>query len=102
HWPGNIRELENSIQKAILISTTNRINAEDIPMNQISLSPAALTSRDATLRAVREAAEKSAIQNALAKSGGNVSQASRLLDIDRKWLIKKMEEFGVSAKRFKK
>jgi DNA-binding NtrC family response regulator len=101
-WPGNIRELENSIQKAILISSGNRIDAEDIPLNQIALSRTASFSRSATLHEARETAEKAAIQNALAKSGGNVSQASRLLDIDRKWLIKKMEEFGIGAEKFRK
>jgi Nif-specific regulatory protein len=102
HWPGNIRELENSIQKAILISPGNRINAEDIPLNQIALSPSSSSIRNFTLHEARETAEKAVIQNALAKSGGNVSQASRFLDIDRKWLIKKMEEFGIGAEKFRK
>ncbi|MBN2035975.1 MAG: sigma 54-interacting transcriptional regulator [Chitinispirillaceae bacterium] len=101
-WPGNIRELENSIQKAILLSPSHRINVEDIPFNQIALSTHAAIPRSTTLREARESAEKSAIHNALAKAGGNVSQASRLLDIDRKWLIKKMEEFGIEAGTYRK
>jgi Nif-specific regulatory protein len=102
HWAGNIRELENSIQKAILISPGNRINTDDIPLNQIALSPNASLSRNSTLHEARESAEKIAIANALAKSAGNVSQASRFLDIDRKWLIKKMEEFKIEAGKYRK
>ncbi|MCX7725267.1 MAG: hypothetical protein N2053_00310, partial [Chitinispirillaceae bacterium] len=100
NWPGNVRELENVIQKAILMSESTRLSAESFELKGVKITPEE-TSEILTLHEARNRAEKEAICMALKKTEGNVSMASRLLDIDRKWLIKKMEEFGISASEFK-
>jgi transcriptional regulator with PAS, ATPase and Fis domain len=102
HWPGNIRELENILQKAILVSQGSRIAPEDIVLNQCGSDAAPEISSGGTLHDVRERAEGKAIENALSKTGGNVSSAAKLLDIDRKWLIKKMGDLGISADGYRK
>jgi DNA-binding NtrC family response regulator len=102
-WPGNVRELENVLQKAILLSEGDRLTLEDL-----SLKIGAASVLDdagsgcAPLREVRAEAEKHAIIKALVTTHGNVSRASHLLDIDRKWLIKKMEELGVQADTYRR
>ncbi len=99
-WPGNIRELENVLQKAILLSGDTRIEKEHLVFSTIqkSVQP---QSQFGTLREARNSAEKKAIVNACTKSRGNVTLAARLLDIDRKWLMKKMQEFEIRADEFR-
>ncbi|HUI92403.1 MAG TPA: sigma 54-interacting transcriptional regulator [Chitinivibrionales bacterium] len=98
HWPGNIRELENVVQKAILLSNDNRIAKEHIQITSSSLlKNASGLSSPVTLKDARSAAEKEIITQTLVRTKGNVSMASKLLDIDRKWLMKLMEELGVNA-----
>jgi transcriptional regulator with GAF, ATPase, and Fis domain len=102
-WPGNVRELENVLQKAILLSEGDRLTQEDLSIP----SGGAQATNDAEsgcepLRVVRAEAEKRAIMKALIATRGNVSRASHLLDIDRKWLIKKMEELGVQADTYRR
>jgi transcriptional regulator with GAF, ATPase, and Fis domain len=101
-WPGNIRELENAVQKAILMSDLQVISPEDFSIDAIG-SVLKLTgdSDPVTLHEARDRAEKTAIVNALVKTKGNVSLSSRILDIDRKWLMKKMDELGISADRYR-
>jgi DNA-binding NtrC family response regulator len=101
-WPGNIRELENAVQKAILLSDLQVISPEDFSIDAIG-SVLKLTgdSDPVTLHEARDRAEKTAIVNALVKTKGNVSLSSRILDIDRKWLMKKMDELGISADRYR-
>ncbi|MBD3321714.1 MAG: GAF domain-containing protein [Chitinivibrionales bacterium] len=100
-WPGNIRELENTMQKAILLSSTNRINPEDIQLGSQPTPGGAGEEIDMSLKAVRSKAEKDAIITILKKTSGNVSLASKMLEIDRKWLIKKMNELGIEAGGFR-
>ena len=95
-WPGNIRELENIVQKAILLSESGKIAPEDIVLQRNSLSGSAVTLREA-----RNIAEREAIYNSLSKTRGNISLAAKILQIDRKWLMKKMEELDVSADDFR-
>ena len=98
NWPGNIRELENVVQKAILLSNDNRIAKEHIQITTSSLlKNAGGLSSPVTLKEARSAAEKEIITQTLVRTKGNVSMASKLLDIDRKWLMKMMEELGVNA-----
>jgi transcriptional regulator with GAF, ATPase, and Fis domain len=100
-FPGNVRELENVIQKAILLSDGPSIRGEDLQWqaggNEVR-NPGALPS----LKEARSRAEKEAIAAALERSGGNVSLAAKLLDVDRKWMMKLMEEAGLSADAYRK
>jgi Nif-specific regulatory protein len=101
-WPGNIRELENAIQKAILMSDQQVISPEDFSIDNIGVYlKNSGDSEPVTLHETRERAEKAAIISVLAKTKGNVSLCSKILEIDRKWLMKKMDEFGISADRYR-
>ncbi|MBN1575472.1 MAG: sigma-54-dependent Fis family transcriptional regulator [Chitinispirillaceae bacterium] len=102
-WPGNVRELENTMQKAILLCETDRLTPENISIGKCTvLRGEGASGSDQTLREARADAERTAIVAALTKTHGNVSLAGRILDIDRKWLIKKMEELGVTAGEFRR
>lgn len=102
-WPGNIRELENVMQKAILMSETDRLTPENIALRKgVTVPESEDSGSDLTLREARAQAERSVIIATLKKTHGNVSLAGKILDIDRKWLIKKMDELGVAAEEFRK
>jgi transcriptional regulator with GAF, ATPase, and Fis domain len=102
-WPGNIRELENVIQRTVLTATHERIEAPDIafPVGVGRNIGGATAHSLAPLRAIRDEAEKTAVITTLAQCIGNVSQAAKELQIDRKCLMKKMAEFGVDANDYR-
>lgn len=101
-WPGNIRELENAVQKAILMSDQEVMSPDEFNSDNagVMFKPSA-DSEPVTLHDARDRAEKSVIVNALVKTKGNVSLSSKILEIDRKWLMKKMDEFGIRADRYR-
>jgi Nif-specific regulatory protein len=101
-WPGNIRELENVIQKAILYSPDDRIGKEHIQVSgSAPAGPGEAGSSAMTIKEARSVAEKQIIAKTLERTRGNVSMASKQLDIDRKWLMKLMEELGISADSYR-
>lgn len=97
-WPGNVRELENAVQKAVLLSSEERIRPRDLGLTgdepEVSTLPADLPD-DQTLHGVRDRAEREAIIRALRTTRGNVSHAARILDADRKVLIRTIERLGI-------
>jgi two-component system, NtrC family, response regulator AtoC len=107
-WPGNIRELENMMERMILFADGPLILAKDLPEPlkeadtvPIPLPPvaAAMGQGDASMKdIVRQAAaelERDLIGKALLETGGNVTQAAKKLKISRKSLQNKMKEFGM-------
>jgi DNA-binding NtrC family response regulator len=117
-WPGNIRELENVIERAVLFCDESRITLKDLTPEvrgdtRASLTPtpggvAAAGSAGAgavasggegglreTVRAAMARLERELIVRALAQTGGNVTRAARLLKISRKGLQLKMKELGL-------
>ena len=109
NWPGNIRELENLIERVLLFADGPSITAKDLPdpVRQGSGTPApalsaapleASTGEGGLKDIVRMKAaelEKDLITKALEETGGNVTRAARLLQISRKSLQTKMKEFGL-------
>lgn len=108
-WPGNIRELENLIERTLLFIDGERIDVEDLPTEILQNSnphnpivpihlPAADGAGVGLKEVVRETTsllEKQYITKALEDTQGNVTQAARILQISRKSLQIKMKEFGL-------
>jgi len=100
-WPGNVRQLENVIQKAILTSRNNRISRDDIPLFVSQSTMSGNDSTGLTLKDVRNKAEKEVIVRTLAKTRGNISLSSKLLAVDRKWLMKIMDDLHIDANMYR-
>lgn len=97
HWPGNIRELENVIERAFNLLAGNVIDAPQLPhylqrQYEQSSRPSVLNNNLPTLM---EHVEKNALLEALNNSGGNKMQAAKTLGISRAWLYKKMKYYDI-------
>lgn len=89
-YPGNIRELKNIIERAV-ITGGDRLTKSDFEYLSHSLN----ISRDKEDLANLDTIEKNAIMKALEQTGGNFSQASRILGVTRQSLYRKMEKYGI-------
>jgi nitrogen regulation protein NR(I) len=109
-WPGNIRELENVIERAVLFCDGTTLRGQDLPHEvqgapQATAAPvtdadlqAALASEGGLKEHVKVAMsrlERELVSRALTQTGGNVTHAARLLKISRKGLQLKMKELGL-------
>jgi two-component system response regulator AtoC len=114
-WPGNIRELENVLERTILFCASDHIAVADLPEEHGTLAAARRpahersgefdavsgdpltgdTSLKDIVRAKTSQVERELIIQALDETGGNVTQAAKLLKISRKSLQMKMKEFGL-------
>lgn len=103
HWPGNIRELENLIERIIVLSKGNDpIELEDIPL-EILMSSGKATKDDKLSKAglikTREEFEKRLILNVLEATRWNQTEAAKILKISRTYLIQKAKQFGILMKK---
>jgi DNA-binding NtrC family response regulator len=89
-WPGNIRELEHTIERAVLMAAGPQIRAEDLGLRTRSDGTARL--EDMTL----EDAEKHLIRKALARCQGNVSRAADALGLSRSALYRRLQQYDIA------
>ncbi len=89
HWPGNVRELENRVKRATIMADGKLVTAADL-----DLAPAEIA-EPINLKAIREAADRRAIANALARAEGNISGTARLLGISRPTLYDLMKAYDL-------
>ncbi len=87
-WPGNVRELQNAIERAMVIGVGPAIAASDLPLR---IENAAKQPPEKTLSAM----EKDHIERTLQEVEGNITQAARVLGIDRGTLYNKMKRYGI-------
>ncbi|NNL41696.1 MAG: sigma-54-dependent Fis family transcriptional regulator, partial [Desulfobacterales bacterium] len=97
HWPGNIRELKSALEYAFVVADAGLIGEEHLP-NQI-IQRENFQKVSASLPDNREPAEKLALVEALRQSGGNQSQAARILGINRVTVWNRMKKYGIDLKR---
>lgn len=89
-WPGNIREMENRIKRAVILSVNNTISIAELELGKQTDNPMPLN-----LKEVREAAETAAIRRALNYADNNITEAAKLLGISRPTLYGLFEKYGI-------
>ncbi|MEM0996490.1 MAG: sigma-54 dependent transcriptional regulator [Bacteroidota bacterium] len=93
HWPGNIRELQHALERAVIMSDAVTLQPEDFLLQEPDGSPSATTPTSATLNL--EDVERTAIRNAILKHNGNLSRAAKELGLGRTTLYRKMSKYGL-------
>jgi len=102
-WPGNIRELENALERAVALAPHIVLMPEDLPLEvregrtlpvtmDQSSEEASLFARHPTLEEV----EKHYVQYVLSQTQGNIARAAKILDIDRRSLYRMLERFKIA------
>jgi transcriptional regulator with PAS, ATPase and Fis domain len=97
-WPGNVRQLENAIERAVAFSgVRTQIDVEDLPPELLEAEAAPVTSslllpdEGLDLDALITGIERDLIQRSLDRTGGNKGQAARLLNLKRTTLVEKLK-----------
>ncbi|MGH7393329.1 MAG: helix-turn-helix domain-containing protein, partial [Candidatus Rokuibacteriota bacterium] len=94
-WPGNIRELENKVSRALIMSRGRVIEPTDLDLEPSAPEPSH------SLREARGAAERHALVDVLSRFRGNISQAARELKVSRPTLHSLLDKYNVDAKSFR-
>ncbi len=91
-WPGNIRELENCIKRAVIMADGVQISSQDIGLAAPEVDD---VNNSFDLRTIRDKAEKNAIISALGRVNGNVVKAAEMLGVSRPTLYDLMHRLGL-------
>lgn len=91
HWPGNIRELQHAIERAVIMTETDILQPQDFHFGHLPESSADLFLDTYNLEEV----EKMVIRKAISKHGGNISKAAKELGLTRTSLYRRIEKYGL-------
>ena len=102
-WPGNVRELQNAIERGTVLSTSDRIGLDVLP-EKIKQSTDEIHqlfhSDELSIKKMTYMLERILIRRALEKTGGNRSQASRILEISHRALLYKLKDYNLDTLKF--
>ena len=90
-WPGNVRELENRMKRAVIMADGKLLTAADLDLGGDDAGELL------NLKAAREIADRKAITRAVARTEGNISNASKLLGISRPTLYDLLKQYGLQV-----
>ncbi len=94
-WPGNIRELENTIERAVILCLGEQITPQDLPPHLLSAAGGDSRPTPADEGVSLRDMEREVIRSTLAKTGDNRSQTAKILGIARQTLLNKIKEYGL-------
>ncbi len=92
HWPGNVRQLENVIERAFALGVKDVLQVDDLP-NEIARQSSKWKPADVNYNL--KAIEEKTIRNALQKAGGKKAEAARLLGINTTTVYRKMAKYNI-------
>jgi len=97
-WPGNVRELKNIMERLVIMTPSNLVTVEDLPLYLRGSSAAVndagpFASND--LKAARREFEKEFITRKLKEHGGNISRTAEVIGIERSHLYRKIRTYGI-------
>jgi two-component system response regulator AtoC len=96
-WPGNARELENVIERAVILADAERVGLRELPDGIATPKPGdSAAEGDLSLRRARRALEVQLIERALRATNGNRTHAARRLEISHRALLYKIKEYGIT------
>ena len=93
-WPGNVRQLQNEIQRAVLLSEGPEVNVTDLSISDIKFVP---TEGHDTSFTLLEGVERNAIIQMLKETGGNKLETAKRLGIGRQTLYNKIKAYGIEV-----
>ncbi|GAB7024030.1 PEP-CTERM-box response regulator transcription factor [Salidesulfovibrio brasiliensis] len=94
-WPGNIRELENRIKRAVIMTPGPRIEPEDIGASGEDVQRRKMNAGEMSLKEARQLLERDMVEDALRRSLGNIVKASSALGISRPTFYDLMKKHGI-------
>ncbi len=94
-WPGNIRELENTIERAVILCLGEQITAQELPPHLLSKNVQAVNVNQAEKGYTLRDMEREVIRSTLEATGNNKSQAAKRLGVARQTLLNKIKEYGL-------
>src|SRR6195256_2545995 len=100
HWPGNVREMENALERAVLTCEGQVVHAHHLPPSLQTAEASGTVTRVSLTDAI-VAYEKDLIQDALKTTRGNRAKAARLLDATERILNYQIRKYAVDVRRFK-
>jgi transcriptional regulator with PAS, ATPase and Fis domain len=94
HFPGNVRELQHAIERAVIMSEGNTIQAEDFFF--LAQKPMSIAENETQVKSFNlDDVEKSVIDKVLEKHNGNISKAAKELGLTRASLYRRLEKYGI-------
>ncbi len=97
-WPGHVRELENRMQRAVILAQDAYLRPEDLELE----SAGGTTDPLPTLQSARDEAERRLLVEALTRNAGNVTRAARDIDVSRPTLHDLLKKHGLDAARYRR
>jgi len=90
HWPGNVRQLENNVRRAVIMAEGKRLTMRDLELTPVAAGA------NTSLKEARENLEREMLQTALRKHSGKIAPAAAELGVSRPTLYDLMEKYGMA------
>jgi DNA-binding NtrC family response regulator len=103
-WPGNLRELENIIERAVVLSSNQQVEVAHLPLYLRDASPIQVTTQEGFVQAKERVVamfEKEAVARFLSEARGNISVAAQKAGITRRNFHRLLSKYSINTKKFK-